>query len=391
MDPVFNDTATYQKPKLMQDNPPSQTDDDSSYEPYAEIPPAPADGNHVQPSVSGMDNVASQLGNPSSPSQGKEFTGSSRLQLEPEQTRVPVLNASPPAESITFDGTSSSLSKLPLTSLSPDDARVPPLIDQPAQAQYTQQGAVSHQMTSAGSSEAQAPASTAPSGSENRNAVAQGGVDFQSILAQLAQPTSNASSGTVPTSSSEHTLPHQSAPDASTQNAAGLPPRPPSQEQPSADNLQAYHPQSNQNTCPSTTAPYAPPSDHSHASTESGSNPSVPGAPGAPPGSTSTANGLPPPPGASFQQPQQQQPSQSSADASPQAKQQGIRTEWHGGKQLVVGDVEPPWPPEIQKKYDEFLREERIHVTEGHWDRFPQGSRLFVGSYPRTLDGEAVF
>ncbi|KAL1995064.1 hypothetical protein VTN49DRAFT_1251 [Thermomyces lanuginosus] len=336
MDPVFNDTATYEKPKLMQDNPTSQTDDESPYEPYAEIPPPPVDGNHGQPSVSGMDNVAPPLGNPLSPSQGKETTT--------------------------------------------DDARVPPPIDQPAHAQYTQQGAVSHQMSSAGSSEAQAPAPTAPSGSENRNAVAQGGVDFQSLLSQLAQPASNASSGTVPTSSSEHTLPHQSTSDTSIQNAAGLPPRPPTQEQPNADNLQAYHPHPNQNPSPSSTAPYAPPADNNHVSPEPGSSAPVPGAPGAPPGSTSTANGLPPPPGASFQQPQQQQ--QSQPDASPQGKHQGIRTEWHGGKQLVVGDVEPPWPPEIQKKYDEFLREERIHVTEGHWDRFPQGSRLFVGNLP---------
>lgn len=384
MDPVFNDTATYEKPKLMQDNPTSQTDDESPYEPYAEIPPPPVDGNHGQPSVSGMDNVAPPLGNPLSPSQGKETTtGSSRLHPEPEQTRVSVSNTSPPAESIIFDAKSSSLSKLPLTSLSPDDARVPPPIDQPAHAQYTQQGAVSHQMSSAGSSEAQAPAPTAPSGSENRNAVAQGGVDFQSLLSQLAQPASNASSGTVPTSSSEHTLPHQSTSDTSIQDAAGLPPRPPTQEQPNADNLQAYHPHPNQNPSPSSTAPYAPPADNNHVSPEPGSSAPVPGAPGAPPGSTSTANGLPPPPGASFQQPQQQQ--QSQPDASPQGKHQGIRTEWHGGKQLVVGDVEPPWPPEIQKKYDEFLREERIHVTEGHWDRFPQGSRLFVGSYTQTF------
>jgi hypothetical protein len=38
------------------------------------------------------------------------------------------------------------------------------------------------------------------------------------------------------------------------------------------------------------------------------------------------------------------------------------------------------WPPEIQAEYDQFLRDERNYVTEGAWDRFPPGSRLFVGT-----------
>ncbi|KAM5438523.1 nuclear polyadenylated RNA-binding protein 3 [Microsporum ferrugineum] len=41
-----------------------------------------------------------------------------------------------------------------------------------------------------------------------------------------------------------------------------------------------------------------------------------------------------------------------------------------------------PWGPEIQKKYDDFLRDERVYVTEAHWDRFPAGSRLFIGNLP---------
>jgi hypothetical protein len=37
------------------------------------------------------------------------------------------------------------------------------------------------------------------------------------------------------------------------------------------------------------------------------------------------------------------------------------------------------WPPEIQAEYDQFLHDERNYVSEGVWDRFPPGSRLFVG------------
>lgn len=47
-----------------------------------------------------------------------------------------------------------------------------------------------------------------------------------------------------------------------------------------------------------------------------------------------------------------------------------------------------PWGPDIQKKYDDFLRDERIYVTEAHWDRFPAGSRLFIGTYPYALFSE---
>lgn len=48
---------------------------------------------------------------------------------------------------------------------------------------------------------------------------------------------------------------------------------------------------------------------------------------------------------------------------------------------LRFAEDEAPWPPEIQKKYDAFLHDERIYVTEGKWDRFAPGSRLFVGEF----------
>lgn len=41
-----------------------------------------------------------------------------------------------------------------------------------------------------------------------------------------------------------------------------------------------------------------------------------------------------------------------------------------------------PWSPKTQAIYDQFLEDERHYVTEGIWDRFPIGSRLFVGNLP---------
>ncbi|KIW28523.1 uncharacterized protein PV07_08181 [Cladophialophora immunda] len=43
---------------------------------------------------------------------------------------------------------------------------------------------------------------------------------------------------------------------------------------------------------------------------------------------------------------------------------------------------ERPWTPGTQALYDSFLEDERRYVTEGIWDKFPQGSRLFVGNLP---------
>lgn len=55
------------------------------------------------------------------------------------------------------------------------------------------------------------------------------------------------------------------------------------------------------------------------------------------------------------------------------------------GRPIKGIDDDSPWGPEVQKKYDEFLHDERIYVTEGLWDRFPMGSRLFVGKYRFSL------
>jgi hypothetical protein len=42
-------------------------------------------------------------------------------------------------------------------------------------------------------------------------------------------------------------------------------------------------------------------------------------------------------------------------------------------------DEDARWPPEINRLYEEFLEDERRYVTEGQWDQFPVGSRLFIG------------
>jgi hypothetical protein len=50
--------------------------------------------------------------------------------------------------------------------------------------------------------------------------------------------------------------------------------------------------------------------------------------------------------------------------------------------QTPLDPNERPWTPKTQSLYDQFLNDERRYVTEGIWDKFPTGSRLFVGNLP---------
>lgn len=45
-------------------------------------------------------------------------------------------------------------------------------------------------------------------------------------------------------------------------------------------------------------------------------------------------------------------------------------------------DEDAPWGPETQKIYDSFLEDERRYVSDGKWENFPAGSRLFIGNLP---------
>lgn len=209
----------------------------------------------------------------------------------------------------------------------------------------------------------------------------EGGVDFQNLLDNLSRPLAIASSGptvveTVPSSVDDSRIP-QATTNESPHPHSGLPPRPPPQEKPSidpnytpSDGIRSYHhlpPQNSSNTPTQYTA------QQSNYQANQGLPPLA--AAGAP-GTSSGTNSLPPPPVASFQQ---TQPSATeSQEASDQANQRNGRIDRQIGRQSKA-DEDTPWGPEVQKKYDEFLHDERVYVTEGLWDRFPPGSRLFVG------------
>ena len=220
---------------------------------------------------------------------------------------------------------------------------------------------------------------------DSPDTVSKEGVNYQSLLDTLSQSaatapiadtltaptTASANEGTIPQVGSEKPLPV----------GAGLPPRPPPQEKPAIhpnyspnESIRSYHQLPPQNV---NSAPYQPQTTSYRPSAGLGTGSNIPPLPA----NTRAANGLPPPPVATFQQsPASVAPIQSPSVPSLRdlggsvTKSPSQRHESQG-----IDDEEQPWGADIQKKYDQFLHDERIYVTEGVWDRFPPGSRLFVG------------
>lgn len=215
----------------------------------------------------------------------------------------------------------------------------------------------------------------------------EGGVDFQNLLDNLpssssAAPSVPAVSETAPSSLQNYasaipqaTADAEGANDEALKSSTGLPPRPPPQEEPSthpnynpSDDIRTYHQLPSQTSNPPTSYPSQQHSNNNQSNTGA---PALAAA-GAP-GTSSGVSSLPPPPGLNIQKTE-------SSGAEPQESsvlKNGRENQ--AARPPKNGDEDSPWGPEVQRKYDDFLHNERIYVTEGLWDRFPPGSRLFVG------------
>lgn len=196
-------------------------------------------------------------------------------------------------------------------------------------------------------------------------AITSGDIDIQQLLDNITanaekndpKPTTSALSSTPNPSS----LPRGSS---SLPAHASLPPRPQiPQNRNYPDDIQKYH--------------AGPPGVPQQANLYRpvGAPPSLIGA-GAPGTSTDPRGGLPPPPVASFRPPSSANPMSPSSYNHPN-RPPGSARPFDGGDE--ANDVDARWGPDVQKKYDEFLEDERRYVTEGMWDRFPKRSRLFIG------------
>lgn len=151
-------------------------------------------------------------------------------------------------------------------------------------------------------------------------------VDVQALLDSLTPAAHNASQ-------SAHLQPNASA--TPLPSAASLPPRPPAQvanhqTYSANDDIRSFHP---------------------HNTQASGGQQRTSNAPAASPNA---------------------RPAQSPTAPGIGQQQQVMRSE-------TPDDEDIRWPPEVNRKYEAFLDQERKFVTEGQWDQFPMGSRLFIG------------
>lgn len=209
-------------------------------------------------------------------------------------------------------------------------------------------------------------------------------VNYQVLLDDLSPSTPTAPALEVVTSTITAASPGTSSPGSvqppivALPVPAGLPPRPPPQDKPAihpnytpGEDIRSYHnppaaqtPSASTSYNPQPNSTQRPPQGYIH------SNGIAP-------------NGLPPPPVATFQQPLTKP---SHVQSSPQEQQYRQRDNYtrNAGRAPVFpseSEDEQPRRPDVERLYEEFLRDEAIYVAEGTWDRFPQGSRLFVGTY----------
>ncbi|KAJ5960573.1 Nucleotide-binding alpha-beta plait [Penicillium vulpinum] len=203
-----------------------------------------------------------------------------------------------------------------------------------------------------------------------------GGVNFQNLLDNLSHPNPGA---TTTVSSAENSSLHQ-APAGEPLKSQDIPAHPQAQSHASIqahytpNDEAAYHQLPSAHDTAATTSPtysaqpsnIQPPNQSHSFNIASG-------------GTSAVSNLLPhiatfpqtPSTGAESQGPLQE----------PSVATRKVRVDKQG-RPIKLSDDDAPWGPEVQKKYDEFLHDERVYVTEGLWDRFPIGSRLFVGNLP---------
>jgi hypothetical protein len=172
-------------------------------------------------------------------------------------------------------------------------------------------------------------------------------VDVQALLDSLT-PSAHNVQYAVPQMSPEsaQAQPYASAASAASHSAVpSLPARPPAQDHPNytpSDDIRSFHPHSQSSP---TTQPRAANGQTQHLNVPAQNYATMP----------------------------QRGPQSPTTSGSAQKRQSGQRSETPGD------DEDIRWPPEVNKRYEEFLDQERKFVTEGQWDQFPMGSRLFIG------------
>ncbi|KAI5790006.1 hypothetical protein FPQ18DRAFT_367853 [Pyronema domesticum] len=167
-------------------------------------------------------------------------------------------------------------------------------------------------------------------------------VDLQALLTKLAPPATPTVPQHLP--SAPHT-PQPNGTSATTTSSAPPPVQAPASQSPVQTRTQ---------TLPPSLPSLPQPTNHPLPPVPVVSS-SVPGHPAA-----GYPASLPPPP--NFAQHKQQQANSASEDEDEEDSR--------------------PFTAEEEEAFTKFLQDERDYVTQGQWDRFPNGSRLFIGNLP---------
>lgn len=196
--------------------------------------------------------------------------------------------------------------------------------------------------------------------------IASGGIDIQQLLDNItANAEKNEQTVSPNPPPSQSSLTSSLKPTSGLPTHSSLPPRPNLSQKRPYDDMQKYH----------ANTPGLPPAASSYRNPGAASSIIAAGAPGT---STDPRGGLPPPPSATFRPP----PPSASSPVASALSSQGNRLSLPGQSmelQDEADELDVKWGPEVQKVYDQFLDNERMYVTEGLWDTFPNGSRLFIG------------
>ncbi|KFZ06829.1 hypothetical protein V501_07036 [Pseudogymnoascus sp. VKM F-4519 (FW-2642)] len=224
-------------------------------------------------------------------------------------------------------------------------------------------------------------AQSQPPPAHSYESIAKGEIDIQQLLDNItANAEINATSAngtpTATTVSSPTFPPGPPGPTgpSTLPSHSSLPPRPQVLQKPamhpayaSQDDIRKYHAGPSFAVPPGSTAYRAPGMPMPLISS---------GAPGT---KADARNILPPPPAASFNAPSSL-PAPPSSTLPPHPKQDRAQTSVEAGDAEDAGEIQ--WGADVQSLYDKFLADERMYVSEGLWDRFPAGSRLFIGNLP---------
>lgn len=361
MDPVFNDTATYNIPNNQTFSPSSDSNravNDSNLE----------DHDAVQDFLRGAEEESAR------PEETTDFpmteakpadhntTTEAMTSTTLAQSSYPVLpqvNQIPTDASAVLTG-GAEPSKEPQPNLTGDVFSSLP-VNEPTVQNESNQEAPEKKMED----KPQDPILTLNSGSQKE----EGGVDYQSLLDTISQSASTAPAAdaiTAPTTAAanvEETV--KSMPPI-----PGLPPKPPPQA--NAPDFPSYADHSNAQSF--NPFPSAAVTSQFASQTQEGSYPlgsSV--AQSSLPNSALNAINI-----ASTQLPQ----IDTAAPGQPQLPSAEPTSSTSYNYARAQDPSERPWTPTTQNLYDQFLEDERRYVTEGIWDKFPAGSRLFVGNLP---------